>query len=402
MARREYGVLLLAITVLAAGEAWSWGSIAHKFINLNAAQHLPPALSQLAAQQTFLTNHASDADARKTSDPMDPEKPKHFVDLESFADFHNLPADFSVIVSQYGWTTLQNYGILPWTVVATVDSLTVQFRRADWSKAYQSAADLGHYVGDAYQPLHCTVNYDGQLTGNGGIHSRYETTMIGQYISLISVQPDSVRYVTDVYKLALSVVIHSNTCVDSIIQADNVARTASGWNGSGNAPQSYYAALWARTGRLTQEVLQGATQDLASLWYTAWVNAGMTEVAEAQELSGTPSSFCLQQNYPNPFNPSTTIGYRVPGFGSLNPEPGAQNPDLDTRNSQPGTRSVRLAVYDMLGREVAVLLNELRGPGNYTAQFDASGLASGTYFYRMQITGDGYSFSETKRMMLVR
>jgi hypothetical protein len=128
----------------------------------------------------------------------------------------------------------------------------------------------------------------------------------------------------------------------------------------------------------------------------------MTEVAETQELSGTPSSFCLQQNYPNPFNPVTTIGYRVPGVGSLNPRPGTQNPDLDTRNPQPGTRSVKLAVYDLLGREVAVLLNELRGPGNYTAQFDASGLASGTYFYRMQITGDGYSLSETKRMMLVR
>ncbi len=400
MARREYGVLLLAITVLAAAEAWSWGSLAHRFINQNAAQHLPSALSQLAAQQTFLTNHATDADSRKSSDPS--EEPKHYIDLESYADFRHLPADMSVVIAQYGWSSVESYGILPWTIVTTVDSLTVQFSRADWSKAYQSAADLGHYIGDAYQPLHCTVNYDGQLTGNGGIHWRYETSMIGQYISSLSDHPDSVRYVNDVYGLALSVALHSNTCVDSILQADNVARTASGWNGSGIAPQSYYAALWARTGRLTQEVLQDATHDLASLWYTAWVNAGMTEVAETQELSGTPSSFCLQQNYPNPFNPVTTIGYRVPGVGSLNPRPGTQNPDLDTRNPQPGTRSVKLAVYDLLGREVAVLLNELRGPGNYTAQFDASGLASGTYFYRMQITGDGYSLSETKRMMLVR
>jgi len=401
MVCRKCGILLLAISVLVAGEAWSWGSTGHRFINQNAAQHLPSALSQLAAQQAYLTNHASDADARRTSDPMDPEKPKHFIDLESFADFHNLPSDFSVIVSQYGWTALQNYGVLPWTVAATTESLTVQFRRADWTKAYQSAADLGHYVGDAYQPLHCTVNYDGQLTGNGGIHSRYETTMIGLYISSLAVQPDSVRYVNDIYGLALSVVLHSNTYVDSIMQADNLARAASGWNGISNAPQSYYAALWARTGRLTEEVLQGAIQDLASLWYTAWVNAGVTEVAEAQGVSGTPSSFGLEQNYPNPFNPSTTIGFRVPGVET---ETGSTSIDNRSGSGVSGLGSswVRLAVYDMLGREVSVLVNEHMAPGSYRMQFDGRGLTSGTYFYRMQISGAGYISSETKRMMLVR
>ncbi len=406
MVRRECGVLLLAISVFAAGDAWSWGGTAHRFINQNAAQHLPSALSQLAAQQSFLINHASDADNRKSVDPS--EEPKHFIDLESFADFRYLPGDLSVVIAQYGWSSVQSYGILPWTIVATVDSLTVQFSRADWTKAYQSAADLGHYVGDAYQPLHCTVNYNGQLTGNSGIHSRYETTMIGQYISTLSVHPDSVRYVSDLYGLALSIVLHSNTYVDSILQADNAARTVSGWNGSGNAPQAYYAALWGRTGRLTQEVLQGATQDLASLWYTAWVNAGVTEVAEGQQLSGVPSTFSLDQNYPNPFNPVTTIGFRVAGAenGSGSTSMGNSRSTIDNRLgsgvSGLGSSIVRLSVYDMLGREVAVLVNETMAPGNYTAQFNASGLSSGTYFYRIQINSAARAFSETKRMMLVR
>jgi hypothetical protein len=384
MVRREYGILLLALNMVVAGEAWSWGSVAHRFINQNATQHLPSALSQLAAQQMFLMNHASDADTRKSSDPT--EEPKHFIDLESFSDFHQLPADLSVVIAQYGWSSVETNGILPWTIVTTVDSLTVQFSRGDLTKAYQSAADLGHYVGDAYQPLHCTVNYNGQLTGNSGIHSRYETSMIGQFQSSLSVHPDSVKYVSNVYALALSVVLRSNTYVDSIMQADNAARTASGWNGSGTAPQTYYTALWARTGRLTLEVLQDATEDLASLWYTAWMNARVTDVASAQELSGTPSAFQLDQNYPNPFNPATKIGYTIAGTG----------------HEAPGTRWVKLSVYDMLGREVAVLVDEPMAPGAYTAQFDASGLASGTYFYRLQTTGDGRSFAETKRMMLVR
>ena len=163
MVRRTYGLLLLAYTVLTAGEAWGWGGTGHRFINQNSVQHLPLGMSQLAAQQAFLVSHASDADTRKYADPT--EEPKHYIDLESFADFRNLPPDLSVVVAQYGWPALQSYGILPWTIVATVDSLTAQFRRADWNSACQSAADLGHYVGDAYQPLHCTVNYNGQLTG---------------------------------------------------------------------------------------------------------------------------------------------------------------------------------------------------------------------------------------------
>jgi len=345
-------------------------------------------MSQLAAQQAFLTSHASDADTRKYSDPT--EEPKHYIDLESFEDFQHLPSDFSVVVAQFGWPALQSYGILPWTIVATVDSLTAQFRRADWNKACQSAADLGHYVGDAYQPLHCTVNYNGQFTGNDGIHSRYESSMLGQYISSLSIRPDSIRYVKDVYALALGITLHSNGYVDSILQADNAARTASGRDGGGAAPPSYYSTMWTLTNRLTQKLLQDATRDIGSLWYTAWVNAGVTAVAMTEETSDAASLFSLEQNYPNPFNPSTTIEFSVPG--GMERSPGWSS----------GSSWVELGVYDVLGREVTTLVNEPRDPGNYAVPFTAAGLTSGVYYYRIRISGNGETHSEAKRMTVVR
>jgi hypothetical protein len=73
-------------------------------------------------------------------------------------------------------------------------------------------------------------------------------------------------------------------------------------------------------------------------------------------------SFALQQNVPNPFNPTTSIGFRVSGLGS---------------------RWVRLGVCDLLGREVAVLVNEQKQPGEYTVTWDAQGMASGVYICRM-------------------
>ena len=88
-----------------------------------------------------------------------------------------------------------------------------------------------------------------------------------------------------------------------------------------------------------------------------------------------PQESSLSQNYPNPFNPSTTIKYALPS-----------------------ATMARLSVYDMLGREVSVLVNEGREAGVHEVRFDASGLSSGVYFYRLQ-AGD---FTQTKRLLLLR
>jgi photosystem II stability/assembly factor-like uncharacterized protein len=99
-----------------------------------------------------------------------------------------------------------------------------------------------------------------------------------------------------------------------------------------------------------------------------------TPVGVSPEPS-VPGQFVLYQNYPNPFNPSTTIEYQLPK-ASL----------------------VRLSVYDILGREVSVLLNETRDAGTHELKFDASGLSSGVYLYRLE-AGD---LSQTRRMLVLK
>ncbi|MBZ0201853.1 MAG: T9SS type A sorting domain-containing protein [Ignavibacteria bacterium] len=102
-----------------------------------------------------------------------------------------------------------------------------------------------------------------------------------------------------------------------------------------------------------------------------------------------PSSYSLHQNYPNPFNPSTFIKFDVP---------------IDSRLR--GNDNVVLKIYDALGREVAVLVNEDLKPGTYEADWNATQYPSGVYFYRL-VVGDntnngGNGFTETKRMVLVK
>jgi len=97
-----------------------------------------------------------------------------------------------------------------------------------------------------------------------------------------------------------------------------------------------------------------------------------------------PVSFVLHQNYPNPFNPTTTIKFQIPssklGFGNWN------------------LGFVSLKVFDVLGREVATLVNDNLQPGNYEVTFDATGLPSGVYYYRLTAGG----FTRVRKMVLVR
>ncbi|MEK9135527.1 MAG: T9SS type A sorting domain-containing protein [Bacteroidota bacterium] len=104
-----------------------------------------------------------------------------------------------------------------------------------------------------------------------------------------------------------------------------------------------------------------------------------------------PLSYSLSQNYPNPFNPSTTISYSVPPMAGRDLVRGADG-------QLTAVSFVRLIVYDVLGREVATLVNEEKQPGAYTVQWSASGVASGMYFYRLTAG----SFVETKKLLVLR
>ena len=104
----------------------------------------------------------------------------------------------------------------------------------------------------------------------------------------------------------------------------------------------------------------------------------LTETSSGVEIvpGDIPLQFELSQNYPNPFNPTTIIDYSLP------------RPEY-----------VVLTVYDILGREVAELVNEQQAPGCYRVDFDASYLPNGIYFYRLQA---GKNFTRIKKMTLIK
>jgi hypothetical protein len=109
--------------------------------------------------------------------------------------------------------------------------------------------------------------------------------------------------------------------------------------------------------------------------WTTYYRFRTVQVAGVEEEEAFPTDYALAQNYPNPFNPVTNIRFTVPRSGH-----------------------VRLAVFDLLGREVASLVDSELPAGSYTVQWDGAGVASGMYLYRMQ-AGD---FVRINRMLLLR
>jgi hypothetical protein len=117
--------------------------------------------------------------------------------------------------------------------------------------------------------------------------------------------------------------------------------------------------------------------DINNGWITGDLGrlAKYTGTTSVENENVSPDRFILEQNYPNPFNPSTVIRYQVPTGGN-----------------------VTLKVYNVLGNEIATLVNDEKPEGSYEVEFDASNLGSGIYFYRLQ-TKD---FTEIKKMILIR
>jgi hypothetical protein len=183
----------------------------------------------------------------------------------------------------------------------------------------------------------------------------------------VSVDPKSVNPPTalDVTPLASALVPGDSLAITFTFRPRDIIKSALG----------LYAPVISVTSNQTATVLQKT------------MRFRLTGTLSATDPSGIPEAFGLEQNYPNPFNPTTAIRFQVPAFSGS--QSGLANADFNL---------VRLSIYDALGREVAVLMNERKDPGSYSVEFDGSGLASGMYVYRLTAG----SFVATKRMVLLK
>lgn len=329
----------------------SWGYKGHKRISEKAPPAFPPSMYFLLGQfSTTLVDSASAADYRKDWD--DTEAPKHYIDIDVYPEFlytGKIRMSFDSMVNAYGLSYVLDYGVIPWATVTTYDSLKYCFARHDYTKAAMFAADLGHYVGDGHMPLHITLNFDGQNSGQDGVHSRYESKMINAYIDQIIYSVDSAMFIPNVQSYVFTYIYANYAYVDSVLLADRQATLL-----AGNTTSSVYnQALWDKTKNFTIRLFKNASFSLASLIYTAWVEAQNLAIEEDKSLTAD-----LGKVYPNP------AGEKV--FIPVN---------IHHDNSR-----ISLKLMDTRGRIFTLISGEKMSKGTFSYPLSLKGIQEGLYF----------------------
>jgi hypothetical protein len=269
----RYLVLFILLVCLS-----SWGEKAHRKINSSTVASLPGKLHQLESWSGYLGDHGADADKRKRTDKD--EFVRHFIDIDNYEDFrkdHRIPENFNEACTKYGKEFVRKNGTLPWVTDSTYQVLVRDFKAGNWEHAKQTAADLGHYVGDGFMPLHISANYDGQLSNQKGIHSRYEEKMINRHLDSLQLKKARAKRIRDVHSFIFNYLYANNLFVEKLLQADKKAYEKSGNQYS----ESYYEDLWLETNSFTMSLLQKSSNTVARMIYTAWLEAGKPKIPVA-------------------------------------------------------------------------------------------------------------------------
>lgn len=291
------GVLLLHL--LAPREASAWGLLLHQEINRAAATMVPDDMAAWRAYADLLGRHGADPDFWKETDPD--EGPRHYLDFEAFGkgSISELDRDQPCVVLEHGQSRTDPRGTVPWTIRDVQARLTEAMRRQDWVEAAHLAAALGHYVGDSHQPLHCTENHDGQHSGNHGVHLRWEVDMANRRWKPEMMQTAGAEVIPDVWVATCAWMDQAYANLGTILAADRIARESA----EGNLESGrYYRALWKESGELMRQQVNRAAANLASLFYTAWVEAGRPPIPPPPEE--IPSTTI---HPPLPLNPSGAL-----------------------------------------------------------------------------------------------
>ncbi|MBD2713988.1 hypothetical protein KBK19_02960 [Microvirga sp. STR05] len=283
-------LLLLAFLLLLPQRPQAWGFFGHRLINRLAVFTLPPEMMGFYKTNIdYLTENATRPDSRRSVVPG--EAARHFLDVDIYGDsaLARLPRSYADAVAKFGEDSLMKHGIVPWQVVRMKGQLTEAFRQRDADRILSLSADLGHYIADACVPLHTTHNYNGQLTGQRGIHGLWESRLPEILAANYDFFTGPAPYIERPSETIWAAVARSNAAVDSVLtfERDLTARMPEdkkyGFEERGNQTVRVYSREFSHEyhQRLTGQVerqMRLAQRLIGAFWYTCWVDAGQPDL----------------------------------------------------------------------------------------------------------------------------
>ncbi len=233
----------------------------------------------------FITEHAVDPDKRRYANKD--EAPRHYLDADHYGaePFKVLPRKWRDAVAKFSEDTLMAYGIVPWHIEKMYVRLREAFVKGDVDRILFLSAEIGHYIGDSHVPLHTTENYNGQMTGQRGIHGFWESRIPELKAEDYDYLVGRARYIDEPLMFAWKAVEQSFSALDSVLSFEKKL--------SETFPKDRKYAVEQRGATTVQvysveytnaynEMLNGMVErrmrqaiiGVGSIWYTAWKDAG--------------------------------------------------------------------------------------------------------------------------------
>ncbi|MDD2236806.1 MAG: zinc dependent phospholipase C family protein [Kiritimatiellae bacterium] len=286
----RYLLSLWLFLILIPRDVSAWAGRTHMWISRSATAQASRRMPGWEAYADLLARMSIGPDIWKNDDPE--EGPRHFIDLEHYG-YPSVTLDpdhrglYDIETGNYTFVE----GIVPWVVVDTVNRMSSSMRSNQWDDAVRTAGALAHYAADMCMPLHTTANYDGQESGNDGIHGRWESEMPARKMTSRRFASNEPQYIESLWPALTSAVARAHAQVPAILLADDTA-----FSEADDSPNNalYYDLLWSNTSDIFLSQVDHSAQLLASLWYTAWINAG------SPEIPPPPAELSFDSIYPHP------------------------------------------------------------------------------------------------------
>jgi hypothetical protein len=280
---------VILVAVLAPAPALAWGFDGHRLIMSRAIDLLPPELKPFFVQhREEIVVRAVDPDLWRTAGW--PENPNHFLDFGvpeyGKFPFAALPRDYDAALQKFGRTVLERNGYLPWRFAEFFGQLRrafESFRRPSGVGIVDVilfSATASHYIQDAHQPFHGIDNYDGQLTGQRGVHARFESHLIERFQSRLALKPEPAKAIAHPRDAAFEVLLTSYQLADQVLRADKQAVA-----GKDTYDDDYYEKFFVAVKPVLDRRLSESISATAGLIVGAWEAAGRPAVLLKQPRS---------------------------------------------------------------------------------------------------------------------
>ncbi len=274
-------VALACATLMAsAPPARAWGRRGHEMINAAAIDDLPePLRSYFRRHQFELVGGASEPDQLARDNPT--EERHHFVDAEAYDSFPFRRLQEQFVFKRLGPNPTEiRTGDVIWQIDRFTGRLTTDFRSGQEERVIHDAIFAAHYAADLTQPLHTVSNFDGQRTGQRGIHHAFETGVVDFYADRWTLHPAPAVELRGLRAAIFAEFLRSYEAAPAVFEAGREVQKS--WQPD---DPRYIPALAARLEVFTRERLEDAACFVASLWYTAWRMAGSPDLQALDETT---------------------------------------------------------------------------------------------------------------------